>query len=116
LSEIALHEGQYKMKVAAGGAETDITLTAVDRKQLPDTAEAILNLDLPDEIRFGHLAMLLSAYSHWRFEALLLAHNYNLTQLELDLLSGNFPESDISETTAMPGLPDSGQQALPRDD
>lgn len=106
LPEVALHEGQYNMKVAAGGAETNITLTAVGRNQLPDTAEAILNLDLPDEIRFGHLAMLLSAYSHWRFEALLLAHNYNLTQLELDLLSGNFPESDISETAAMPGLPD----------
>jgi hypothetical protein len=116
LPEVALQEGQYNMKVAAGGAETNIILTVVGRRQLPDTAEAILNLDLPDEIRFGHLAILLSAYSHWRFEALLLAHNYNLAQLELDLLSGNFPESDISETTAMPGLSDSGPQALPRDD
>lgn len=57
-----------------------------------------------------------SAYSHWRFEALQLAHSYNLTPLELDLLSGNFPESDIGEMTSMSGLPDSGRQALPRDD
>jgi len=116
LPEVALQDGQYNMKVAAGGAETNITLLAVGREQLPDPAEAILNLDLPDEIRFGHLAMLLSAYSHWRFEALQLAHSYNLTQLELDLLSGNFPESDINETTSMPGLSDSGRQTLPRDD
>ena len=116
LPEVALQDGQYNMKVAAGGAETNITLTAVGREQLPDLAEAILNLDLPDEIRFGHLAMLLSAYSHWRFEALQLAQNYNLTQLELDLLSGNFPESDISETNSMPGLSDSDRQTLPRDD
>ncbi len=57
-----------------------------------------------------------SAYSHWRFEALQLAHSYNLTQLELDLLSDNFPELDISEMTSMSGLPDSGRQAFPRDD
>ena len=116
LPEVALHEGQHNMKVAAGGAETNIILTAVGREQLPDLAEAILNLDLPDEIRFGHLAMLLSAYSHWRFEALQLAQNYNLTQLELDLLSGNFPESNISETNSMPGLSDSDRQTLQRDD
>ncbi len=116
LSDVALEDGQYNMKVAAGVAETNIALTAVGREQLPDPAEAILSLDLPDEIRFGHLAMLLSAYSHWRFEALQLAHSYNLTQLELDLVSGNFPESDISETTSMPGLPDAGRPTLPRDD
>ncbi len=116
LPDVALEDGQYNMKVAAGVAETNIALTAVGREQLPDPAEAILNLDLPDEIRFGHLAMLLSAYSHWRFEALQLAHSYNLTQLELDLLSGNFPESDISETTSMPGLPDAGRPTLPRAD
>jgi hypothetical protein len=116
LPEVPLGDGQYNMKVAAGAAETNIALTAVGRKQLPDPAEAILNLDLPDKIRFGHLAMLLSAYSDWRFEALQLAHSYNLTQLELDLLSGNYPGGDISETTSMPGLSNAGRQTLPRDD
>lgn len=116
LPEVALQNGQYVMQVVAGVAETNITLTAVSTEQLPDPAEAILNLDLPDKIRFGHLAMLLSAFSHWRFEALQIAHSYNLTQLEHDLLFGDFPESDIGETTSMPGLSDSGRQTLPRDD
>lgn len=113
LPEVLLRSGQYKVAVAAGGAESSITLTVVGREKLPASAQAILDLDVADEIRFGHLAMLLSAYDSWRFEALQLAHTYNLRQLKLDLLAGNFPASDIDETNVMPGSSDFGRQVLP---
>ena len=112
LPKVTLQNGQYDLTIAAGGAASSITLTVVGREQLPGPAEAILYLDLPDEIRFGHLALILSAYSHWRFEALQLAHSHNLSQLELDLLSGNFPESDISVPDLTLGQSNPGHQAL----
>jgi len=104
LPSVEINKGQFKLVVAAGAVETHATLTAVSPELLPEFAGAILDLDLPDKIRFGNLAMLLSAYDSWRFEALQLARSYNLRHLELDLLSGNIPESDIHEMKSMPEL------------
>jgi hypothetical protein len=102
LPEYVLPKGRYTLTVSSGGAASSIELTVVGKDKLPPSAEAILNLDVPDEIRFGHLAMILSAYGEWRFEAFQLAVDYNLTQLMLDLLAGNYPESVFAETTSMP--------------
>lgn len=106
LPNVDLNSGQFRITVSAGAAKTHATLTVVGPELLPDAARAVLDLDLPDKIRFGNLAMLLSAYDNWRFEALQLARSYKLRQLESDLLTGNFPESDIGEMTSMPELSD----------
>ncbi len=82
---------------------------AVDGEQLPKPAAAILNLDVPDKVRFGYLAMLLSTQWHWRFEALQLAHEFELSRLKLDLLAGDFPESGITELSPIPDLLDTDQ-------
>jgi hypothetical protein len=102
LPEYPFKNGRYKLEVAEDGAKSSITLTIASRRQLPPSAAAILDLDVPAEIRFGHLAMVLSAYDEWRFEALQLAQNHNLEQLSLDLLAGNFPESVFGEADSTP--------------
>lgn len=100
LPEVFLHNGQYRLKVAAGDSENSITLDVVGKDRLPEAANAILNLDVPTDIGFGHLAMILSAYENWRFEAFQIANQYKLTQLMLDLLTGNFPQSEFVATTS----------------
>lgn len=107
LPQVELQSGQhYFFHVASGDARSVLDVMAVDREQLPKPAAAILNLDVPDKVRFGYLAMLLSTQSHWRFEALQLAHEFKLSRLELDLLAGGFPESGITESSPIPDLLD----------
>ena len=110
LPEVDLQDGQrYFFHVTSGDADSVLDVAAVGRKQLPKSAAAILDLDVPDEVRFGYLAMLLSTQWHWRFEALQLAHEFKLSRLELDLLAGGFPESDITESSPIPDLLDTNQ-------
>lgn len=105
LPEVLLEIGQYKLQVADGEAESSVILNVVDSDKLPGVAEAVMNLEIPNEIRFGHLAMLLSAYDDWRFEAFQIASANNQKQLKLDLLAGNIPESEFVEPTSAPGVP-----------
>jgi hypothetical protein len=99
-----LRGGHYEITVTAGASESSFKFAAVGQEMLPGPARSVLDLDLPEEIRFGLLAMVLSGYDSWRMEALQLTHSYGMRQLELDLLSGNFPISDISEMSEMPDL------------
>ena len=110
LPQVELQDGQrYFLHVASGDAKGVMDVTALGTEQLPKPAAAILNLDAPDEVRFGYLAMLLSTQWQWRFEALQLAHEYDLSRLELDLLAGGFPESGITESSSIPDLLDTDQ-------
>ena len=116
LPEVLLQKGQFQLRVAAGDAGSTVDLTVVDREKLPAVAAEIMNLDLPEQILYGHVAMLLSAYGQWRFEALQLAHNYNLMQLEIDLLAGDFPESAPGEVDSISGMPDFAERPEANDD
>ena len=106
LPEVSLQDGQLRLRVAAGDAASTVGLTVVGREALPAVAAAIMDLEVPDEIQFGHLAMVLSAYGQWRFEALQLADEHGLTQLALELLAGNHPESAPGFEDAMNGVGD----------
>ncbi len=112
LPAVLLKGGQYHLQVAAGDAVSRITLMVTDAESLPDQAKEILKIDIPEEIRFGYIAMLLSGYADWRFEALQLAHHYELTQLELDLLADNFPAADIDEMAPVPDSSQTDQRTL----
>ena len=108
--DVELQSGQhYFFHVASGDSRIVLDVMAVDGEQLPKPAAAILNLDVPDKVRFGYLAMLLSTQWHWRFEALQLAHEFELSRLKLDLLAGDFPESGITELSPIPDLLDTDQ-------
>ncbi len=88
LPEVSLLPGRYSLQVSGGGAPDSVILSVVRKDQLPDTAQQILALDVPDEVRFGYLALFLSTEDSWRFEALQLAHTYNLEQLVYTLENG----------------------------
>ena len=100
LPEVILLNGQYRLQVSAGDADNSVALNVVEKDRLPEAANAILDLDVPAEIGYGHVAMILSAYENWRFEAFQIANQYKLTQLALDLRTGDFPESEFVETTS----------------
>jgi hypothetical protein len=88
LPELSLRPGSYTLQVSGGGAPELLALAVVDEDHLPDTARQILALDVPDEIRFGYLALYLSTEDSWRFEALQLAHRYDLEVLVYTLEHG----------------------------
>jgi len=88
LPEVSLLPGSYSLQVSGGGTPDILTLSVVHKDRLPDTAQQILALDVPDEIRFGYLALFLSTEDSWRFEALQLAHTNNLEQLVYTLENG----------------------------
>lgn len=88
LPEVSLLPGGYLLKVSGGGPPDTHALSVVHKDRLPDTAQQILALDIPDEIRFGYLAWFLSTEDSWRFEALQLARTHNLEQLVYTLEGG----------------------------
>jgi hypothetical protein len=112
LPDVILHNGQYRLQVSAGDADNSVALDVVEKDRLPEAAHAILNLDVPAEIGYGHVAMILSAYENWRFEAFQIANQYKLTQLTLDLRTGDFPESEFVETNSGPDSAEVERPAL----
>ena len=81
LPNVSLRPGSYSLRVSGGGVPDVLSLSVVREDQLPDTAQRILALNVPDQVRFGYLALFLSTEDSWRFEALQLAHRYDLEQL-----------------------------------
>lgn len=78
LPDVELSPGAYNLRIFAGGSPDIGKFVVVDEEQLPARAQEILALPVPDEVRFGHLALYLSTDDAWRFEARQLAHRYNL--------------------------------------
>ena len=74
-----------------------IPITVVDENQLPVPARSIIELEVPDAIRFGNLALILSGFENWRFEALQLARAYKLRNLEHSLLNQAYPQFNETE-------------------
>ena len=103
LPGLDLRPGGYRLAVAAGGAHHVADIVVVGDSELPETGRALLAQELPERLGLGYLAMFLAAYENWRFEALQLAHAYDLAELRDDLRAG-----------AMDGI-DGGALALPVD-
>ena len=74
-----------------------VPLMIVDENQLPVPARSLIELEVPDAIRFGNLALILSGFENWRFEALQIARAYKLRDLEQSLLSQAYPQFDEAE-------------------
>ncbi len=79
--DVELRPGTYELRVSDGGSPAIARVVVVEKGQLPARAREILALQVPDEVRFGYLALYLSTDDAWRFEALQLARRYNLDAL-----------------------------------
>jgi hypothetical protein len=93
---------ELQLNISGTLGESVFHIAVVNDDQLPPSAQSVMGLDVPEQVRFGHLAFLLSAYENWRFEAMQLAHNYQLDQLEQRLLTGDWPEMPPSEIELRP--------------
>lgn len=98
LSRCNLESGQrLELRITDAFGLSVIPITVVDKNQLPTAARSIIELEVPDAIRLGNLALLLSGFEDWRFEALQLAHANKIGDLEQSLLNQVYPEFDEAE-------------------
>jgi len=88
---------RIELQITDGMGHSVVPITVVDENQLPVPARAIIELEVPDAIRFGNLALILSGFENWRFEALQVARVYKLRDLEHSLLNQAYPQFDEAE-------------------
>lgn len=88
---------QIELRITDALGLSVVPITVVDENQLPVPARSIVELEVPDAIRFGNLALILSGFENWRFEALQLARAYKLRDLERSLLNQAYPRFDEAE-------------------
>jgi hypothetical protein len=102
-----LPEGtELELLIRGAVGESTTRISVVSDAELPLSAQSVIDLDVPDEIRFGHMALLLSGYANWRFEAQQLAHTYELRELEQRLLDGGWPDAPPREFDPPPANDD----------
>ncbi len=93
LPRYELDEGsRFDLHISDGSGSSTAAITVAGKDRLPASVQSVIDLDVPDKIRFGNVALLLSVNEGWRFEALQLAHAYRLDELESRLLNGTLPQ------------------------
>jgi len=104
LPQCKLDSGQQiELRISDAAGLSVVSITVVDENQLPVPARSVIELEVPDAIRFGNLALILSGFDNWRFEALQLARAYKLRDLEQSLLNQSYPQFNEAELERAPG-------------
>jgi hypothetical protein len=98
LPQCNLDSGQrIELRITDALGLSVVPITVVDENQLPVPARSVIELEVPDAIRFGNLALILSGFENWRFEALQIAQAYRLRDLEQSLLNQAYPQFSEAE-------------------
>ena len=98
LPQCNLESGQrIELQITDVMGRSVVPITVVDENQLPAPARPVIELDVPDAIRFGNLALILSGFDNWRFEALQIARTYKLRDLEQRLRNQAYPQFNEAE-------------------
>ena len=98
LPQCNLDSGQrIELRITDAMGLSVVPITIVDEDQLPVPARSVIELEVPDAIRFGNLALILSGFENWRFEALQIAHANKIRDLEQSLLNQAYPQFNEAE-------------------
>lgn len=86
LDNLRLTPGTYVLETKGSSSFPFVTVINIaDKENMPEYVDVITSSNLPEKIKQGYIALVLSGYEEWRFQALQIAEKYQLDQLKQDI-------------------------------